>query len=365
MERTDAVVIGAGVVGLAIVQALAASGRSVLILEREAQFGTGTSARNSEVIHAGIYYPHGSHRERLCIAGKRMLYDWCAARGVAHRRLGKLTFAADAAERARLEAIAAHAFAAQADDELRWLEADEARGLEPALTVHAALLSPSSGIVDSHGLTCSRCWATPKIMAQCSRAARPPKASSGAARTGSSPRARPGSRPALSSTPPVTAPGRSRMPPSRSTRRRSRRASSPRGATSPTLAGSRSRRLIYPLPIKGGLGTHLTLDLAGQARFGPDVEWVETIDYAVDPSAKPRFLAAVRQFWREVDPDQLVPAYSGVRPKLAGPGVPDVDWLIEGPADHGLPGLVNLFGIDSPGLTASLAIGDYVRALLA
>lgn len=364
MERTDAVVIGAGVVGLAIVQALAASGRSVLILEREAQFGTGTSARNSEVIHAGIHYPHGSHRERLCIAGKRMLYDWCAARGVAHRRLGKLTFAADAAERARLEAIAAHAFAAQADDELRWLEADEARGLEPALTVHAALLSPSSGIVDSHGYMLSLLGDAEDHGAVLARGA----PAESIVRRGEDWIVASGET-RIAAGVVVNAAGHGAWQVAHATEPLDPARIPPRFLAKGSYFAYAGRvpfgRLIYPLPIKGGLGTHLTLDLAGQARFGPDVEWVETIDYAVDPSAKPRFLAAVRQFWREVDPDQLVPAYSGVRPKLAGPGVPDVDWLIEGPADHGLPGLVNLFGIDSPGLTASLAIGDYVRALLA
>ncbi len=363
MNRTDAIVIGAGVVGLAIARELAASGKSVVILERETRFGSGTSSRSSEVIHAGIHYAHGSHRERLCIAGKQMLYDWCAAHGVPHRRLGKLTFAANAGERARLEAIAEHAFASGADPDSRWLEADEARELEPALSAHAALFSPSSGIIDSHtfmlsllgdaedrGAVLARNALAERIEWHCGEW----RVTSGET--------------TLAAQIVINAAGHGSWDVARSTEPLDPARIPPRFLAKGSYFTYSGRvpfaHLIYPLPSHGGLGTHLTLDMTGAARFGPDFEWVETIDYAVNPEAKARFLEAARQFWPDVDANRLAPGYSGVRPKLVGPGQPDADWLIEGPDTHGFAGLVNLFGIDSPGLTASLAIGEYVAGLL-
>jgi L-2-hydroxyglutarate oxidase LhgO len=364
MERVDAVVIGAGVVGLATARALTESGRSVIILEREARFGTGTSSRNSEVIHAGIHYPHGSHRERLCIAGKRMLYDWCAQRGVPHRRVGKLTFAKDESERTRLEAIAAHAIAAGADPDLRWLEAADARAIEPALAADAALLSPSSGIVDSHALMLSLLGAAEDdgaVLARNAAADRIERRGSDWIVTSGETR--------LAAGIVINAAGHGAWDIARATLPLDPARIPPRFLAKGSYFTYSGRvpfsHLIYPLPTRGGLGTHLALDIAEQARFGPDVEWIDAIDYTVNPTAKPRFLAAVRRFWPDVDPDRLVPGYSGVRPKLAGPGEPAADWLIDGPEGHGLPGLVNLLGIDSPGLTASLAIGEYVAGLLA
>jgi L-2-hydroxyglutarate oxidase LhgO len=363
MERTDAIVIGAGVVGLAIARALAAAGRSVVILEREGQFGTGTSSRNSEVIHAGIHYAHGSHRETLCIAGKRMLYDWCKTRNVPHKRLGKLTFAASAAERPRLEAIAAHALASGADPDLRWLDADEARAIEPALSAHAALLSPSSGIVDSHAFMVSLLGDAEDRSAMLARQAPAERIERHAGEW----RVTSGDT-TLTAAIVVNAAGHGAWDVAHAIEPLDPARIPPRFLAKGSYFTYSGRvpfaHLIYPLPIKGGLGTHLTLDMAGGARFGPDVEWLDAFDYAVDPAAKPRFLAAVRQFWPEIDPEHLEPGYSGIRPKLAGPGDPDADWLIEGPEAHGLPGLVNLLGIDSPGLTASLAIGEFVAGLV-
>jgi len=362
MEQVDAVVIGAGAIGLAVARSLAAAGRSVVILERETHIGTGTSARSSEVIHAGLHYPHSSLKERLCIAGKHRLYDWCAARGVPHRRIGKLTFAAGPDERARLEAIAAHALAVGADEGLRWLETTEVRAAEPALDAAAALLSPSSGIVDSHAFMLSLLGDAEDhgaVLARCSPAERIVWSPEGwQVHSGDT---------ALAARIVVNAAGHGAWDVARAIEPLDPAHIPPRflGKGSYfTYSGSVPfSRLIYPLPAAHDLGTHLTLDLAGQARFGPDLEWVDAIDYAVDPGAKPRFLAAIRRFWPGIDPERLHPGYSGIRPKITGPGEPDADFRIEGEAGHGLSGLVNLFGIASPGLTASLAIGDYVAML--
>ena len=363
MKRTDAVVIGAGVVGLAAARSLAAAGRSVVILEREARIGTGNSSRSSEVIHAGIHYPHGSLRQRLCIDGKHRLYAWCETRGVPHRRLGKLTFAADETERGRLEGIAAHAFASDADDGLVWLEAGEVAAIEPALACEAALFSPSSGIVDSHALMLSLLADAEDHGAVLARRA---PAGRIARQDGAWRVAVAGTE--LEAAIVVNAAGLDAWRVAGTIEPLDAAQVPPRFLAKGTYFAYSGRvpfnRLIYPLPAEGGLGTHLTLDTAGRARFGPDVEWVETIDYTVDPARKPACVAAARRFWPALDPDRLAPGYSGVRPKLAGPGEPERDFIIAGEAAHGLPGLVNLFGIESPGLTASLAIGELIAGLV-
>jgi len=363
MDRIDAVVIGAGVIGLAVARALAMAGHSVLILEREPRCGSVTSARNSEVIHAGLHYPHGSLKERLCIAGRRLLHDYCATRHIAHRPCGKLTVAATESERPRLEQIAAHAREAGADDGLRWLERSEVETLEPALRCAAALYSPSSGIIDSHGFMLSLLGdaedhgATLACNAAVERIERSPQGWRihavdtalearivvNAAGLGAQALAGKIDALDLSLLPPLHLAKGSYF----------------------TYGGKVPfRRLIYPVPVAGGLGVHLTLDLAGQARFGPDVEWVSAIDYAVDPARKAAFLDAARRIWPDIDPDRLQPAYAGIRPKLVGPGEGDGDFVIQGPETHGLSGLVNLFGIESPGLTASLAIAERVLELV-
>lgn len=363
MDTADAVVIGAGVVGLAIARALALAGRSVVILEKEAAFGQGVSSRSSEVIHAGLHYPAGSLKERFCIAGKHLLYDYCESRKVPHRRLGKLTIACNESEMPRLEAIAAHAARAGADAGLALLDGQEARRLEPALQCAAAVLSPSSGIVDSHALMLSLLGEAEDHGAMLARAT----PVSRVVRQGELWRVECGEVAIgcalLVNAAGLDAPGVATMIegfdpaliPSLHLAKGSYFACSGKAPFS---------RLIYPLPITGGLGVHLTLDMAGQARFGPDVEWVETRDYSVDPARREDFAAAARRIWPDLDPTRLTPAYAGIRPNLGGPSGPMADFRIDGPERHGLPGLVTLFGIDSPGLTSSLAIGEHVARIL-
>lgn len=363
LDTSDAVVIGAGVVGLAIARALAMAGRSVVVLEREAAFGTGISARSSEVIHAGLHYPEGSLKERLCIAGKWQLYEYCERRKVPHRRLGKLTIAASSDEVPRLEAIADHARRASADDELALLDGEEARTLEPMLACAAALLSPSSGIIDSHAMMLSLLGEAEDHGAMLARGSPVTRI----ARQGDLWRVECGDThigcPLL-----VNAAGLDAQ----------QVAMMIEGfdpALIPALHLAKGSyfacsgkvpfsHLIYPLPITGGLGVHLTLDMAGQARFGPDVEWVYRLDYSVDPARRDAFTRAARRVWQGLESGRLVPAYAGIRPNLGGPAGPMADFRIDGPERHGLPGLVTLFGIDSPGLTSSLAIGDHVAAML-
>lgn len=359
MDRIDAVIIGAGVVGLATARAFSLAGKSVIILERESRFGSGTSSRNSEVIHAGIHYPHGSLKERLCIAGKRQLYTYCESRNIPHRRCGKLTFAATEDERTRLEAIAVHARDSGADEKLAWLESGEAAEIEPAVRCAAALLSPSSGIIDSHTLMLSLLGEAEDNGAMLARNAPAERIT----RHGGTWRVRAGGT-AIDTKAVINAAGLGAWEIARSNEALDRRHIPARHLAKGSYFTYSGKvpftRLVYPVPIKGGLGTHLTLDTAGQARFGPDVEWVDRIDYAVDPARKPLFLQSVRQFWPDVDPDRLHPGYSGIRPKLTGPAEPDTDFLIQGEETHGLPGLVNLFGIESPGLTSCLAIADEI-----
>jgi L-2-hydroxyglutarate oxidase LhgO len=368
MDEVECVVIGAGAVGLAVARALARSGREVLILEKESLIGSGTSSRNSEVIHAGIYYPKGSLKARLCVAGKERLYDYCATHGVAHRRCGKLIVAAPA-QMVELEAISAAAGANGVHD-LAWLPQLEVARIEPDLACAAALFSPSTGIIDSHGLMLAYqgeaedAGAVIAFNTAVTRAA-PDEQGLAIWINGEA-------EPALRARLVVNAAGLFARTVA------TRIEGFPAALIPPgwfakgsyfTLAGRAPfSRLVYPVPEPGGLGVHLTLDLGGQARFGPDVEWLEqtdpaAFDYAVDPRRAERFYAAIRSYWPGLREGDLTPAYSGVRPKLSGPGQPAADFQIAGPADHGLRGLINLFGIESPGLTASLAIADMVLAL--
>lgn len=363
METTHAVVVGAGIVGLAIARALALAGRSVVILEKEPTFGTGISSRSSEVIHAGLHYPAGSLKERLCIAGKHLLYDYCASHNVPHRRLGKLTIAATSDEVSRLGAVAAHARRAGADDDLALLDRRQARSIEPMLDCAAALLSPSSGIVDSHALMLSLLGEAEDhgaMLARSSPVAR-------IARHGDLWRVECGDT-AIGCSMLVNAAGLDAqqiatliegfdpalIPPLHLAK----------GSYFACSGKVPFSRLIYPLPITGGLGVHLTLDMAGQARFGPDVEWVDRLDYSVDPARRDLFAEAAKRIWCALDETRLIPAYAGIRPNIGGPAGPMADFRIDGPEHHALPGLVTLFGIDSPGLTSSLAIGDHVAAML-
>ena len=371
MDQVDAVVVGAGVVGLAIGRALAQRGLETIVLERASAIGTATSSRNSEVIHAGIYYPAGSLKARLCVAGRAQLYAYCESHAVAHRRCGKLIVATTEAQRAKLAQIQAQA-ARNGVHDLRVLDAARVQAMEPALSAVAALHSPSTGIVDSHGLML---------------ALQGDLEGAGGALALLSPAVSIDSRSALHV---VTTGGDAPM------ELAARIVVNAAGLWAPSLASTINglaaqqvpharyakgnyfalagrapfRHLIYPVPEAAGLGVHLTLDLAGQARFGPDVEWIapdtpDAIDYRVDPQRADAFEAAIRAYWPGLPRAALQAAYSGVRPKLQSPGEAAHDFVLQGPAEHGLAGLMNLYGIESPGLTSSLALADEVVSRLA
>jgi len=357
MDRIDIVVIGAGVVGLAVARAFALSGRSVVILERERQFGMITSARNSEVIHAGVYYPPGSLKERLCVEGRERLYAFCESHQVAHRRCGKLIIAHDESERQFLEAIAARAH--DAGVELGRLDRAQAKAIEPEVDCVAALLSPTTGIVDSHAYMLALlgeaedqgaaiAYQTP--VERIARATDGWIVTAGGMELAASVLVNAAGLDAQAVAGMIDALPAILIPPRFLAK----------GCYFTYSGKIPFSHLIYPVPVPGSLGTHLALDLAGAARFGPDIHWVETIDYDVDPSLKPAFVEAARRIWPNLDPQRLHPGYAGIRPKLSGPGDPMADFVIQGEAIHGLPGLVNLFGIESPGLTSSLAIADRV-----
>lgn len=364
MDSVDVVVIGAGVVGLACAKQLAEAGREVIVLEAETAFGTGISARNSEVIHAGLYYPPGSLKARLCVQGRRALYAYCAERAIAHRRIGKLVVASRAPQLPALEVIAARARANGVDD-LHLLDGAGVRALEPELDAAGGLFSPSTGIVDSHGLMQALladaerygavlALASPVLGGQADR-------DGITLEVGGSAPTRLRARCVINAAG-LDAPrlGRALAGPAAL---RAPQAFYARGVYFSLVGQAPFSHLIYPIPEPGGLGVHLTLDLGGQARFGPDVEWIERPDYGVDPARAERFYTAIRHWWPGLEDGRLQPAYAGVRPKIVGPGEVDADFRIDGPAAHGVPGLVHLYGIESPGLTAALAIGARVAAM--
>jgi L-2-hydroxyglutarate oxidase LhgO len=357
----QSVVIGAGVVGLAVARCLAMSGREVLVVEAGTGIGTGISSRNSEVIHAGIYYPEGSLKAQLCVEGKQRLYAFCDEHAVEYRRVGKLIVATDAQQRSALQRLLQQGRVNGVDD-LQWLDGPQARELEPALSCVAALWSPSTGIVDSHGLMlalqgdaerfgATLALHTPLLSALCIDQ---------------------GFELHMGGSEPMTL--------------RCREVINCAGLSAPEVAraivglpeqcvpqahlckgsyfslSGRApfRHLVYPAPESAGLGVHMTLDLGGQARFGPDVEWVEHIDYRVEPRRAEGFYQAIRRYWPGLPDNSLQPAYSGIRPKISGPIEPAADFLVSGCAEHGVPGLVNLFGIESPGLTSCLALAGHV-----
>ena len=364
MESVDCVVIGAGVVGLAVARALALAGREVLMLEACNAIGTQTSSRNSEVIHGGMYYPTGSLKAELCVRGKKMLYAYCAERGVGHKRCGKFIVATAQDQLAKLHALQERAIANGVYD-LVWLGAAQARAAEPALRCIAALHSPSTGIVDSHGLMLSLLGEIENLGGVL--ALNSPLALAEYRHNAIELVAVDGTR--LLAKTVVNAAGL--QAPALAARfvgldpRHVPQAYFAKGNYF-TLAGRAPfSRLIYPVPEASGLGVHLTLDLGGQARFGPDVQWVESPDdTAVEPERGDAFYAEVRKYWPDLPDGALVPAYAGIRPKISGPGEAARDFCIQGPKDHSVPGLVNLFGIESPGLTSCLAIGEKVAALL-
>jgi L-2-hydroxyglutarate oxidase LhgO len=366
MESVDCVVIGAGVVGLAVARALALAGREVIVLEAVDSIGTETSSRNSEVIHAGIYYPSGSLKAHLCVAGKEALYRYCDDHGIPYRRCGKLLVATAQKQRAKLEAIKRQADANGVLD-LTSLTGADARALEPELACVAAYLSPSTGVVDSHAFMLALQGDAEERGAMIAFLS-PVKG--GAIQDGGIALnvGGAGAIDILARTV-VNCGGLHAQHIAASL------AGFPSAQVPPTyyakgnyyslIGRSPFSRLVYPMPNEAGLGVHITIDLGGQARFGPDVEWIDTIGYDVDPRRADSFYSAIRDYWPGLKDGQLAPGYSGIRPKIAGPGEPAADFLIAGPREHGVPGLVNLFGIESPGLTAALAIGDYVRDVLA
>jgi L-2-hydroxyglutarate oxidase LhgO len=366
LDQIDCLIAGAGVIGLAVARALARAGREVLVLEAAEAIGTETSSRNSEVIHAGIYYPADSLMARFCVAGRRALYAFCQDRGVPYRNCGKLIVATSAEEDARLAGIKARA-EANGVEGMRILTAAEARAMEPALSCTSALLSPATGIIDSHAymlalqgeaeaVGASFVFHTPLAGARA-------EAGGLVVQTG-------GAAPmTLACRLFINAAGLHAPA-------LARRIDGLAAAHVPTayyakgnyftLSGrSPFSRLIYPVPVPGGLGVHLTIDLGGQARFGPDVEWVDRLDYSVDPRRADGFYAAVRRYWPGLKDGALQPGYAGIRPKIVPAGAPAQDFVIQGPRTHGVAGLINLFGIESPGLTASLALADRVAEVAA
>ncbi|MGB0747708.1 MAG: NAD(P)/FAD-dependent oxidoreductase [Magnetospiraceae bacterium] len=365
VETIETVVVGAGVVGLACARALALAGQEVLVVEAAEAIGTETSSRNSEVIHAGLYYPPGSLKATLCVSGKALLYAYCAERGIDHRAIGKLVVATHANQLPKLKAL--HDNAAQNGvHDLEVLDAPAARTLEPEVTAVAALLSPSTGIVDSHALMLSlqgdlenaggmvvchipvtggqvtesrfllEIGGTAPMTLGCQKLIN--AAGLGAWDLAAT----------LADFP------RAHIPPKYMAR----------GVYFALSGKSPFQHLVYPLPEPGGLGIHATLDLGGQVKFGPDVEWVDKVDYTVDPTRVGPFADSIRAYWPHLDSNELQPGYAGIRPKIVGPGAPAGDFCIQSAQDHGVPGLINLFGIESPGLTACLAIAKLVHARL-
>jgi L-2-hydroxyglutarate oxidase LhgO len=370
VEVVDAVVIGAGVVGLAVARALAQRGLAPVVIEAETAIGTGISSRNSQVIHAGLYYPPGSLKAELCMAGREMLYAFCESRAIAHRRLGKLVVATDVAELPALQRLQANALENGVDD-LVELDAAQARSLEPALRCAGALLSPSTGIVDVHALMLALqadleaaggvvVRAAPVLGISCDDVSHrvqvgglEPVVIGAGIVVNAAGLSAPRMASRIQGLDPSCVP----------------RARFAKGHYFALSGRAPFSRLIYPMPHDGGLGVHLTLDLGGQARFGPDVEWLasqdeRTLDYRVDAARGAAFEADVRRYWPGLPAGALRPDFCGVRPKLHGPGEAAADFVLQGPQEHGIDGLINLFGIESPGLTSCLAIGDEVARLL-
>jgi len=366
MDKIEAVVIGAGVVGLAVARALALAGREVVILEAEDAIGTHTSSRNSEVIHAGIYYPKGSLKASSCVEGRRRLYEYCAARGVPHRRCGKLIVAGDDGQLEELRRIRDRAHGNGVTD-VDYLPRRQVLAMEPELSCVAALYSPATGIVDSHALMLAY-----QGDAENSGAAVVLKSpvTSGAVGPAGIVLNVGGDEPmTIACTSVVNCAGLFAQNVARSIE------GIPAASIPPqyfakahyyTLSGKPPfGRLVYPVASNVHLGVHVTVDMAGQIRFGPDVSWVDSVDYSFDHARGPLFYEAIRKYYPRLKDGQLQPGYTGIRPKVSGPKEPAADFIIRGPEDLGIAGLVSLFGIESPGLTASLAIAQHVRKLLA
>ena len=364
-ERVDCIVIGAGVVGLAVARAVALTGREVVILEKADIIGSETSSRHSEVIHAGIYYAQDSLKARFCVAGKKAMYEFCDVHGVAYNRCGKIIVATDEAQLPELERLKSNA-AANGVEDLEWMTPAEVTEMEPAVYCVGALLSPSTGILDSHAYMLAlqgdaeaagamTAFMTPVvggrvmndgIRIDCGGAA--PTSLVADTVINSAGLWSQAIAAGIAGVPADT------VPPTYYCK-----------GNYYTLSGKPPfRRPVYPVPEKAGLGVHVTVDLGGQVRFGPDVEWVDGIDYDVDPARADKFYAAVRKYYPALQDGAIQPGYSGIRPKIQAPHEAARDFLVQGPDDHGVPGLINLYGIESPGMTSSLAIADFVQKLI-
>jgi L-2-hydroxyglutarate oxidase LhgO len=364
-EKMDCAVVGAGVVGLAVARELALAGREVIVLEAAEAIGTHTSSRNSEVIHAGLYYTPGSLKARFCVSGKRMLYDYCADRGVPHSNIGKIIVAVDQDEIATLKSYTAKSEANGVSD-LRWLSREELRDLEPAVECVAGFLSPSTGIVDSHALMLAYQGDAENRGAVVVFKS---PIRSGEVRNNGILLNVGGDEPmSILCKSVVNCGGLFAQDVARSIHGVPVQSIPPQyfaKAHYYSLSGKPPfRRLVYPVASHAHLGVHVTVDLGGQVKFGPDVSWVDGVDYRFDHSREPLFYEAIRKYYPGLKDGQLQPGYTGIRPKVAGPSEPAGDFIIHGPADHGVAGLVSLYGIESPGLTASLAISGHVRELL-
>jgi len=359
------VVIGAGVVGLAVARALALAGREVLVLEPEAKFGQGISSRNSEVIHSGIYYTPGSLKARLCVSGRELLYAYCAERAIPHRQLGKLIVATSEADVATLERYRALALANGAG-ELRWVPPSEVQELEPDVVCVRAIHAPRTGIVDSHALMLALLGDLESSGGQV--VYRSPLLRAAVKSGGFELDVGGDEETSLACAELVNCAGLAAPDVARTIdpllRQALPQARYAKGHYYSLSGRSPFRRLVYPIAEAAGLGIHVTLDLGGRAKFGPDVQWVDSVDYAFDDARRGRFAEAIRRYYPGLDESRLQPDYTGIRPKISGPGEPPADFRIDGPGVHGIAGLVNLMGIESPGLTAAMSIADHVRALL-
>jgi len=361
LEHSDCIVVGAGVIGLACARALAMAGLQTIVLEAESRIGSGVSSRSSEVIHAGLYYAPDSLKARLCVQGRELLYGYLGERGLPHRRLGKLIVATEPAQEPALTDLRRRGLA-NGVERLELLDAEQARRLEPALRCHAAIHSPDTGIVDSHALMLSLSgdlqshdgsialgspmqWAARHngVWELTTGTDQPYRISCDVLVNAAGLSAQ-----RVAAT--IEGYPKERIPSLRLAR----------GNYFSLTRAAPFARLIYPLPVDGGMGVHLTLDLGGAARFGPDVEWVDRIDFNVDARRAQLFYPSIRAYWPQLPDGALQPAYAGIRPKLSGPGEPPHDFVIDGPGQHGLPGLIQLFGFESPGLTSSLAVGQRV-----
>lgn len=364
VEKADCVVVGAGVVGLACARALALAGREVIVLEAADMIGSETSSRNSEVIHAGLYYPTGSLKAKFCVEGKKFIYAYCAERGIRAWNCGKLVVACTDDQVAYLEKLKKQGNENGVDD-LELIDGAAARKIEPQLACVAALRSPSTGVVDSHSMMLAFQGDAEANGAMI--AFETPVLSGRVANDGIEIETGGAAPMRLKAALVVNAAGLGAQKLARAI------LGVPPDSVSPlhyakgnyfALQGkSPFSRLIYPVPEKGGLGVHITIDLAGQAKFGPDVEWIDEIGYDVDPSRCDGFYAEVRKYWPGLPDGALVPAYAGIRPKIVPKGAPNPDFVVQGPETHGVPGYIALYGIESPGLTSSPAIAAYVAEL--